>query len=319
MINKYQEFLDEKEFTDIIEEIHTLLESESRQTGPNTYEWDFREEDPEEKDFIDNVIEKLQAFLEKIPREKIKYYFDKFIESVASLPYAFKRKLLMAASIAFLTFTTLTSLLAPSADASTSSRPQVEATKIEFKKMLNKSSFEKAQELVKFSEAGYSDDRNDTGNWIDVPGGRRFIGTKFGISAPVLQEYLGRLPKAEDMIKLSYQTALKIYRSDYWDLQNLSNFVDQNVANVLYDGCVNQGVEGMKDVLRESLRDLGVKITDSESPFTKKKIRAANALDQEKLFDAIWKNRKSRYEQAATFTIHGRGWLNRLDGIKYEA
>ena len=319
MINKYQEFLNEQEFTHIIEEIYTLLESEGRRTGPNTYEWDFQDEDPEEKDFIDNVIEKLQAFLEKIPREKIKYYFDKFIESVASLPYAFKRKLLMAASIAFLAFTTLTSLLAPSADASTVSTPKVEATKIEFKKMLTKSSFEKAQDLVKFSEAGYSDDRNDTGNWIDVPGGRRFIGTKFGISAPVLQEYLGRLPKAEDMINLSYQTALKIYRSDYWDLQNLSNFVDQNVANVLYDGCVNQGVEGMKDVLRESLRDMGVKITDAESPFTKKKIRAANALDQEKLFDAIWKNRKSRYQQAATFAIHGTGWLNRLDSIKYEA
>ena len=47
-------------------------------------------------------------------------------------------------------------------------------------------SFDVAQSQVKEVEAGYSDDRKDTGNWIEIKGiGKRFIGTNHGISAPI--------------------------------------------------------------------------------------------------------------------------------------
>jgi lysozyme family protein len=317
MISKYQDFLLENEFSTIMREFYQLLESEGRQTGPYTYEWDFRQEDPEKKDFLDKIVDKLESFLRKIPTDKIKHYFNKFIESVVNLPASFRRKLLVAASVAFLAFSSLTTLMSSSAD-DTSSSPKTEEVKKEFKKLVQKSSFEKSQKLVSFSEAGYSDDRSDTGNWIDVPGGRRFVGTKYGISAPVLRDYWGRLPKAEDMINLKYSVALEIYKSDYWKPQHLEDFSDQNIANVLYDGCVNQGVEGTKQVLRESLRELGVKITDAENPFTKKRIREANSLDPVELFDTIKANRESRYREASTFNVHGDGWLARLDDIKYQ-
>jgi lysozyme family protein len=319
VISSYEDFLLENEFSTILEEVFFLAESEGKWTGSNTYEWDFKKEDSKEKDYIDKIIDKLENFLQKIPKEKIKYYFDKFISTVSNLPSALRKKILIAASVAFLSFASLSSLLSTTDTVSNvESTPKIEQVRKEFKKVIQKSDFKEAQKLVAISEAGYSDDRKDTGNWIKVPGGKRFIGTKYGISAPVFQEYLGRLPKAEDMKNLSYETALKIYKADYWDAQNLQEFSDQNVANVLYDGCVNQGTEGTKQVLRDALRANGVKITDSENPFNKKRILEANSLDSKKLFDSIKDFRESRYREAATFKVHGNGWLARLDSINYQ-
>jgi len=115
--------------------------------------------------------------------------------------------------------------------------------------------------LATIKEAGFSDDRNDSGNWVRVPGyGRRFVGTNHGIAAPTLAEYLGRIPKREDMENLSYGTALKIFKNNYWDAQNLGEFCNQSVANIIYDGCVNQGIYRMKDLVKIAASEQGVEI-----------------------------------------------------------
>jgi lysozyme family protein len=178
------------------------------------------------------------------------------------------------------------------------------------------SSFEKAQASVKEVEAGYSDDRDDIGNWLDVPGGKRFVGTNHGISAPILKEYLGRIPTRQDMENLSYETAIEIYKKDYWEAQNLGLLKDQSVANIIYDGCVNQGVEGMDRVITNAADELGLNLTGSV--YSKSNIDKINKLDQNKLFKLIKKYREIRYKKARTWHIHGNGWLNRLAGIEYQ-
>ena len=185
-------------------------------------------------------------------------------------------------------------------------------------------SFEEAQKLVKTAEAGYSEDRGDAGNWIDVPsGGQRFIGTNHGISAPILAKYfkekgITRLLSKSDMMKLSYGTALKIFKNNYWDAQELGTLKDQNVANVIYNGCVNQGIDGMRSVLRNALEDNGVVISDTDNIFSKEILLKANEVDQEKLFNSIKQYREERYRDSKTFKRHGEGWLNRLDALSYE-
>lgn len=181
-----------------------------------------------------------------------------------------------------------------------------------------KSFFDKAQNIVKGLEAGYSNDKGDTGNWIKVKGGRRFVGTNHGISAPILAEYLGRLPKKEDMINLSYKTALDIYKKNYWDSQNLSDFNDQSISNLLYDGCVNQGITGMKDVLRKALIENNIDINNEDNPFSKNWISKINKINKKDLFESIKKFREIRYKEARTFHRHGDGWLNRLNSFNYE-
>ena len=319
---------------------------EGKWTSPTTIEWDYSNEPKEEPkkdkndvdeltdkiiDFGEKALNKLRDFLQKLPKEKIKEYYVKMINKFKSLPETLRRKLIAGVTGVFLTFVSLTYLLTPSAGSThhifkggLSSDQTEEIIQVTKDKKVTHASFEKAQGLVKLAEAGYSDDRGDNGNFIDVPsGGRRFIGTNHGISAPILAKYykdqgITRLLTKNDMMKLSYNTALKIYKSNYWNAQHLSELADQDVANVIYDGCVNQGIDAMRSIVRDALEDNGVEISDNDIIFSKEVLSKANNVDQEKLFNSIKKYREGRYRESETFNRHGEGWLNRLNDITYQ-
>jgi lysozyme family protein len=260
------------------------------------------------------------------------------INKFKSLPESMRKKIITGVTGVFLTFVSLSYLLSPVATSNATSGVSLGKNQIEEIIKIHKDksdsneetesketksvSFEEAQKLVKTVEAGYSDDRGDAGNWIEVQGGRRFIGTNHGISAPILADYfkekgIKRLITKKDMMDLSYKTPLKIFNKDYWDAQSLDLLKDQNVANVIYDGCVNQGIEGMKSVLRNALEDNGVEISDNDVIFSSEVLGKANQLNQENLFNSIKKFREERYRDSKTFGRHGDGWLNRLDDISY--
>jgi len=345
-ISKYNDFLLEKEFNSIVSDFFRIVEDvKGVWTSPTTIEWDYtkkEEEEPEQENdrdeltdliigFGEKALNKLREFLKKLPKEKIKEYYIKLINKFKSLPTTLRRKLVAGVTAVFLTFVSLSYLISPS-DAhlmksgfftKDQTEEIISVTKSE-DKVEKHASFEEAQKLVKTAEAGYSDDKGDVGNWIDVPsGGRRFIGTNHGISAPILAKYfkekgITRLLSKNDMIKLSYKTALKIFKNNYWDQQELSTLKDQDVANIIYDGCVNQGVDGMRSVLRDALEENGIEISDSDIIFSKEILSKANEVDQEKLFDSIKKFREERYRDSKTFNRHGEGWLNRLDAISYK-
>ena len=191
----------------------------------------------------------------------------------------------------------------------------------EFVKVTKKASFDVSHKVVAAVEGGYSDDRKDTGNYVEFELNgkmvKRFVGTKYGISAPVLMKYLGHLPKKEDMMNLSYETALEIYKDKYWDDQDMEKFCNQSVATIIYDGCVNQGIGGMKEVLRKVLNDNGVQISEDTSPFQTEYIKVINSLNQTQVFDTIKKYRKDRYHSAETAKTHEGGWLNRLEKLQF--
>lgn len=345
-ISKYNDFLLEKQFNSIIDDIFRMVEEvEGKWTSPTTIEWDYSNEQPEEDkndvdeltdkiiDFGEKALNKLRDFLQKLPKEKIKEYYVKMVNKFKSLPETLRRKIIAGVTGVFLTFVSLTYLLTPSVGStnhifkgglsSDQTEEIIQVTK-DKKETTSKASFEKAQGLVKLAEAGYSDDKGDNGNFIDVPsGGRRFIGTNHGISAPILAKYykdqgVTRLLTKDDMMRLSYKTALKIFKTNYWDAQHLSELVDQDVANVIYDGCVNQGIDAMRSIVRDALEENGVEISDNDIIFSKEVLSKANNVDQEKLFNSIKKYRESRYRESETFNRHGEGWLNRLNDITYQ-
>ena len=343
-ISKYNDFLLEKEFNSIIDDIFRIVEDvEGKWISPNTIEWDYSNEPKETEenekdeltdaiiDFGERALNKLRDFLKKLPKEKIKEYYVKMINKFKSLPETLRRKLITGVTSVFLTFVSLTYLISPSPSTdgsinnldSKQTEEIIQVTDNIEKVPTKKASFEKAQGLVKLAEAGYSDDRGDNGNYIDVPGGRRFIGTNHGISAPILADYfksqgIKRLLTKDDMKNLSYKTALEIYKADYWNAQNLGELSDQNVANVIYDGCVNQGSDAMRSIVRDALEENGIEISDNDVIFSKKVLSKANGVDQVELFNSIKKFRESRYKESDTFGRHGEGWLNRLDNISYE-
>lgn len=289
------------------------------------------------------IIDKIKAFIEKVKDpERIRQYFHRLVEEIKSLPASIKRDLIKKLAILTIAYIPLASLITAQDEKANPDLRQAKAdiesemperakeaeVKPEIARPSKTATFQKAQHLVKTIEAGYSSDRNDTGNWLSVPGGKRFIGTNHGISAPVLAQYfkdrgIDRLITKQDMIDLKYETAVEIYKKDYWDAQGLGKFKRQSIANVLYDGCVNQGSGATLDALKKSMEQMGHE-TDgigSWKEFHEELTPSVNAMpkkEAKELFETIKEERLEKYKSADTWEDHGRGWTDRLDKLAFE-
>jgi lysozyme family protein len=187
------------------------------------------------------------------------------------------------------------------------------------------SKFEIAQVGVHKIEGVYTDDRDDKGNWTgNEVGSGMLLGTKFGIAAPTLVHYYDEndmgIPSQQDMMDLTYKTALDIYKKDYWEAQQLSNFKSQSLANVLYDGCVNQGPGATLTILTNSLEDINVDSTgvNTWNDFHEDLIDEVNELPKskiKKLFHLIKNKRWEKYQLGKK--KYQEGWKNRLDSITF--
>jgi hypothetical protein len=229
------------------------------------------EPDPEvEVKFEHPLINMVKEFLSKLrDKEQIKKYFLRILEEVKALPYPLKKKLLIKISFIFLSYVSLTDITPKEV---IDKEPVMAEVKIELqkettfkqevkRKEVKGAKFDIAQNGVHNAEGKYTDDRDDSGNWTGGEVGRgMLLGTKFGIAAPTLVDYYSKAglgtPSQQDMIDLTYDTALEIYKKDYWDAQELSNFKSQSLANVLYDGCVNQGPGATLTIFKKSLDEI---------------------------------------------------------------
>ncbi len=109
-------------------------------------------------------------------------------------------------------------------------------------------------------EAGYTNNPKDRGNWTGGAVGKGFlIGTNFGISAPVLCKFLGRIATEQDMRGLTHEMAAKIRKVNYWDVMKGDLIIDQGVANDIYDNGINIGIE---TAIGMAQKDLNIKVTN---------------------------------------------------------
>lgn len=115
-------------------------------------------------------------------------------------------------------------------------------------------SFNIARELTGVNEGGYKIDADDTGDWTSgVKGHGELIGTKYGISAPVLSDYLKRPATITDMNDLTQDIASLIYKRNYWDKIKGDEINNQQEANSIYDSAVNMGVATAIKLAQQSL------------------------------------------------------------------
>lgn len=194
-------------------------------------------------------------------------------------------------------------------------------------------SFEPAHKMVAKSEGGYSTLEWDRGNYICDAGGRgywangtsqvgktakdfscntgvlKFVGTKYGVAAPTLADYLGRTPTVSDMTNLSFATAKNIFKNIFWDEINGDKIKDQSVANMLYDSTV-QSAGMTKSILNKTFSQLNIgSISSLSSSDTLTKINKANP---KKLFETFKTNRIQAYKNA------GQDWgISRTQKILY--
>ena len=184
--------------------------------------------------------------------------------------------------------------------------------------------FAPAQELVKKSEGGYTNDPDDNGNWTGGKiGSGELIGTNWGISAPTLVAELKRLggkpPTASTMKNLEYASAAAIYKRNFWDKIKGDDIKNQSVATIIYDAYVNQSGWTRK-MIADTLDNIG-KPTDVVVPLKADTVAVINSVSPEKFYNEFKKQRKIRYQETSmrpNQSKYLKGWLNRLstfDGV----
>lgn len=173
--------------------------------------------------------------------------------------------------------------------------------------------FHRAHQLVKRAEGGYTDDPRDPGNWT---GGRinrgRLVGTMFGIAAPTLKAWRGREITADDMKALTAEEAEAIFRRQYWDAYDYGGLPDQQLAELLYDGTVNQGPGLIRRALLFAFQQLRVV---PKVPLLPSLVAQAATLPAAAVHELVWQYRRDRYDPASPFY---RGWMKRLERLRRE-
>lgn len=160
-------------------------------------------------------------------------------------------------------------------------------------------------------EGGYQSNPNDKGNYVDGI----LIGTKYGISAPVLKAYLDRPITDQDMINLKKSTALDIYKRNYFLPGNYELYDNTSVAKLIFDTHVNHGSSAKDRIVGNALNKLTGKqrFLDIKSP---ESIDIINSLDQKRFHSEVKKIRTEIYENGNPVFVEG--WLNRLEEFVYQ-
>lgn len=122
-------------------------------------------------------------------------------------------------------------------------------------------------------------------------------------------------PSITELKNISDKEWLDILKNLFWDKWKADEIENQSVANILVDWVWASGSYGIK--LPQKI--LGVNIDGIVGPKT---IAAVNAQDSEKLFKAIKAERIAFIERICQSrkanNRYKKGWLNRINDIKFE-
>jgi lysozyme family protein len=165
--------------------------------------------------------------------------------------------------------------------------------------------FDKAFDRLIGHEGGYTDDRNDPGNWTGGQVGvGELKGTKFGIAANTYG-YL-------DIKNLTVADAKAIYQRDFWDV--LGGATHPALKFQFFDAAVNHGRGNSVRILQRA-----VKVAD-DGAWGKLSQAALDAMDHN---DALLRFLAFRFKFWASlkkFDNYGRGWTNRgADNLLFAA
>jgi len=167
--------------------------------------------------------------------------------------------------------------------------------------------FNIAYNLVAEAEGGYQNHPNDTGNYNSRG---QLVGTNWGISAPVYEQWMGRPPSAADMRDMTQAEAREIYRRRFWDKILGDQITDQAIANIFFDGVVNHGRTGI--TIMQNV--LGVTADGIVGPVT---IGAINSRPPAELYVQYREARRSFYQDLVNrkpaLAVFLDGWMNRIN------
>lgn len=166
--------------------------------------------------------------------------------------------------------------------------------------------FNKAIPIILKHEGGFVDHPAD-------PGGA----TNRGIIFTLFKKYAGELglpATVEGLKALTEDNAKYIYRKQFWNAMQGDMIKDQQVANIIFDGFVNMGFNGIKIAQRE----VG---ETADGLIGQKSLQAINGAAPKILFQGIKEGRIKYYtdlaERKPQMKVFLKGWLNRINSFNY--
>lgn len=131
-------------------------------------------------------------------------------------------------------------------------------------------------------EGGYTNHPSD-------PGGP----TNFGITLADYRKYINKNGTAEDVKNMTVLQAKSIYKKRYWDAVDADN-LPSGVDYAIFDYGVNSGVGRARKI----------------------NAKYANIADPVKRINAICDERMAFLRSLRTFPVFGKGWTNRVAGVR---
>lgn len=158
--------------------------------------------------------------------------------------------------------------------------------------------FEIAFQRLIGHEGGYSNDRNDPGNWTGGKVGVGFLkGTKFGLAA-------NTYPKL-DIKNITVVEAKEIYKRDWWDKLGADQ-LHPAIVYQLWDFAINAG---KSRAVKELQQVAGVPDDGIIGPKT---ISAVKVMEVNDVLLRLAAERLKFYTSLSTWDRYGKGWTNRV-------
>lgn len=169
--------------------------------------------------------------------------------------------------------------------------------------------FDQICDIVLGTEAGFSNDSQDPGNWT---GGKVGVGTlrgtKYGISA-------GAYPNI-DIANLTIAQARAYYKADYWAPTSCDS-LPAPVALMVFDGAVNSGFKTSAKWLQSAV---DAYVDGNIGPQTLAAVRSSVAAHGADALCAEILSQRIVYDASlGNWKTEGLGWARRISKLPYQA
>lgn len=161
---------------------------------------------------------------------------------------------------------------------------------------------------IKQFEGGYSNHPSDRGGC-----------TQAGVTIATFRKYYGASKTCEDLKKLTDEQWLHIFRAGYWDRIKGDEIQSQSIANLFLDCAWGSGTVTATKKVQACL---GLTVDGVVGAKTLAALNGDGSTQYHKaVFEKLWAMRRNWFmniAQVGNNKVFLKGWLNRLDKIKFE-
>ena len=169
----------------------------------------------------------------------------------------------------------------------------------------NQDYIEKGLDKILDLEAGYQNQQEDTGNFIDGQN----IGTNRGITPQAYMDFYGVAPTVDEMKNLTKEQAVEIYNENYIKAPKFDTIADKELQLNMIDFGINSGTQTAVKALQELV---GV----SPDGFMGEETLAAVEQYSGDISEDLNQKRRELLRGSSKYDTYGKGWENRISSLE---